>query len=238
MVHPAPRHPPLAVKPMKTNDYFPPDYFIRDDDSDDAIFYQMPRMVVHIDDAAINTLMGCYADTLPQGGSILDLMSSWRSHIPIEHVAPKRVVGLGMNAEEMVNNPVISDGDIWVHDLNQNPTLPFADGEFDAAVCAVSIQYLTQPLEVFAEVYRVLKPGAPFIVSFSNRCFPTKATAVWQATDDAQHVQLVAAYFQQSAEWGEAAARIKNVETGASAGEDPLYVIWAHKPDQNPEISV
>lgn len=222
---------------MKTTDVFPADYFIRDDNSDDANFYQMPRMVVHIDDPAIETLMTCYADTLPKNGSILDLMSSWRSHIPMEHLTPKRIVGLGMNAEEMVNNPAITDGDVWVHNLNQKPKLPFADGEFDAAVCAVSVQYLTQPLEVFAEVYRVLKPGGVFIVSFSNRCFPTKATAVWQVTDDAQHVQLVVTYFQQSAEWGEASARIKNVETGASATEDPLYVIWAHKPGPSPEIS-
>ena len=149
----------------------------------------------------------------------------------MEHLTPKRVVGLGMNSDEMVHNPALSDGDVWVHNLNQNPKLPFADGEFDAAICAVSVQYLIQPLEVFAEVYRVLKPGSVFMVSFSNRCFPNKATAVWQSTDDSQHVQLIATYFQQSADWEDVAARIKNTETGFPATEDPLYVIWATKPD-------
>ena len=148
---------------MKTTDIFPADYFRRDDESNDAEFYAMPRLVVHIDDPAIEALTTCYADTLPQNGSILDLMSSWRSHLPIDLLTPKRVVGLGMNAQEMLNNPAITDGDIWVHDLNSNPTLPFADGEFDAVVCSVSVQYLIQPLEVFAEVYRVLKLGGRFI---------------------------------------------------------------------------
>ena len=221
---------------MKSTDIFPADYFRRDDETNDENFYSMPRLVVHIDDAAIETLVACHADTLPKNGAILDLMSSWRSHLPIDVLTPKRVVGLGMNAEEMVKNPALTDGDVWVYNLNEKPQLPFADGEFDAVVCAVSVQYLTQPLEVFADVFRVLKPGGVFVVSFSNRCFPTKATAVWQSTNDTQHVQLVVSYFQHSAEWGQAAARIKNVETGFPADEDPLYIIWAHKPADDTDL--
>lgn len=215
---------------MKTTDIFPADYFKRDDEANDAEFYTMPRLVVHIDDPAIEALTACYADTLPKNGAILDLMSSWRSHLPLEELMPKRVVGLGLNAEEMINNPAITDGDLWVHNLNLNPVLPFADEEFDAVICAVSVQYLIQPLEVFAEVFRVLKPGGKFIVSYANRCFPNKATAVWLSTTDAQHAQIVVSYFQNSAEWGQVAARIKSIETGAPADEDPLYVLWAEKP--------
>jgi len=215
---------------MKTTDIFPADYFKRDDEANDAEFYTVPRLVVHIDDPAIEALTACYADTLPKNGTILDLMSSWRSHLPLEALTPTRVVGLGLNAEEMLNNPAVSDGDLWVHNLNENPVLPFADEEFDAVICAVSVQYLIQPLEVFAEVYRVLKPGGRFVVSYSNRCFPQKATAVWLSTTDAQHAQIVVSYFQNSAEWGQVAARIKSAETGAPADEDPLFVLWAEKP--------
>ncbi|MFT5197123.1 MAG: hypothetical protein ACI9EW_003257 [Cellvibrionaceae bacterium] len=214
---------------MKTADIFPPDYFRRDDEANDANFYASPRLVVHIDDAAIKALTACYADTLPKNGSILDLMSSWRSHLPLDVLTPTRVVGLGLNAEEMLGNGDITDDDIWIHNLNETPTLPFADGEFDAVICAVSVQYLVQPLEVFADVYRILKPGGRFVVSYSNRCFPSKATAVWQTTTDIQHAQMIVSYFQHSAEWGEVAARIKSVDTGAPADEDPLFVLWAEK---------
>src|SRR4029434_8184894 len=99
------------------------------------------------------------------------------------------VVGLGMNAEEMAENPQLTRS--IVHDVNHDERLPFGDAEFDGAVCAVSIQYLTDPLAVFREVRRALRPGAPFVVSFSNRCFPTKAVAVWLGSTDRQHVELV-----------------------------------------------
>ncbi len=53
-------------------------------------------------------------------------------------------------------------------------TLPYEDNSFDVVTNAVSVDYLTRPLEVFREMHRVLKPGGQAIMSFSNRCFPTK----------------------------------------------------------------
>jgi len=172
----------------------PSDFFRRVDDSDDEAFYSTPRLVVHIDDGAIAKVGDIYARLLPQGGAILDLMSSWRSHLPA-HLRPARVVGLGMNRVEMEDNPALTE--IVIHNLNRTPRLPFADAEFDGAVVTVSVQYMTAPLETFAEVGRVLKPGAPFIVTFSNRMFPTKAVAIWQNLDDYDHVKLVARYFME-----------------------------------------
>ncbi len=173
----------------------PADYFRRVDDTDDELFYSTPRLVVHIDDGAIAKVGEIYARLLPQDGAILDLMSSWRSHLP-EHIRPARVVGLGMNRAEMENNPALTE--IVIHNLNRVPRLPFADAEFDGAVVTVSVQYMTSPIGTFAEVARVLKPGAPFIVTFSNRMFPTKAVAIWQNLDDYDHVKLVARYFMES----------------------------------------
>jgi SAM-dependent methyltransferase len=173
----------------------PADFFRRVDDSDDELFYSTPRLVVHIDDGAIAKVGEIYARLLPQGGAILDLMSSWRSHLPA-HLRPARVVGLGMNRAEMEDNPLLTE--IVIHNLNRATPLPFADAEFDGAVVTVSVQYMTSPLETFAEVARVLKPGAPFIVTFSNRMFPTKAVAIWQNLDDYDHVKLVARYFMES----------------------------------------
>jgi len=173
----------------------PADFFRRVDDSDDELFYSTPRLVVHIDDGAIAKVGEIYARLLPQGGAILDLMSSWRSHLP-GYLRPARVVGLGMNRAEMEDNPALTE--IVIHNLNRARRLPFTDAEFDGSVVTVSVQYMTSPIETFAEVARVLKPGAPFIVTFSNRMFPTKAVAIWQNLDDYDHVKLVARYFMES----------------------------------------
>src|ERR1700723_1262213 len=174
----------------------PADYFRRVDDDDDEVFYSVPRLVTHIDDGAIAKVGEIYAQLLPQGGAILDLMSSWRSHLPA-HIRPARVVGLGMNREEMENNPALTE--IVIHNLNRAPRMPFADAEFDGAVVTVSVQYMTQPIETFIEVARVLKPGAPFIATFSNRMFPTKAVAIWEHLDERDRIGLVARYFSDSA---------------------------------------
>ncbi len=173
----------------------PPDFFRRIDDSDDELFYSTPRLVVHIDDGGIAKVSDIYARLLPQGGAILDLMSSWRSHLPA-HLRPARVVGLGMNQPEMENNPALTE--IVLHNLNRTARLPFDDAEFDGAVVTVSVQYMTQPIRTFAEVGRVLKPGAPFVVTYSNRMFPTKAVAIWQNLDDYDRSKLIGRYFIES----------------------------------------
>ncbi len=195
--------------------------FRRADEQRDEEFYGFPRKVVHIDEGAISTLTALLATLLPPGGVCLDLMSSWRSHLPHE-LKPARVVGLGMNGEEMADNPQLNS--YVVQNLNANPTLPFADGEFDAALCTVSVQYMTRPVEIFRAVNRVLKPGAPFILSFSNRCFSTKAVGAWLAMTDAQHVQFVESYFAAAGNWSEAQSKAYTPKRA-----DPLYAVWAYK---------
>lgn len=218
------------------------DPFARADPTDDARFYAYERKVVHLEAGAIEALRAYYARALPQargggapanessrgGGApaheqpdVLDLMSSWRSHLPSRVTA----VGLGMNAAEMADNPQLSS--FVVHDLNRDPRLPFADESFDAAVCAVSVQYLTRPLEVWADVRRVLRPGGVAIVSFSNRCFPTKAVAVWMANDDAGHRALVRTYLERS---GFADVADGELDTP----DDPLFVVRGTKEAARP----
>jgi SAM-dependent methyltransferase len=200
----------------------PPGAYGREDESPDGRFYDFPRKVVHIDDGAIAALGRLYAAVLPGGGRLLDLMSSWRSHLPAE-LRPGAVVGLGLNAEEMADNPQLTRA--VVHDLNADPHLPFADEEFDGATCAVSIQYVLHPLRVFRELRRVLRPGAPFVVSFSNRCFPTKAAAVWLSTTDAQHRALVRSYFDAAGGWTD----VQDREWKPPEGGDPLHAVWARR---------
>jgi SAM-dependent methyltransferase len=201
---------------------FPPAAYERDDESPDARFYSVPRKVVHIDDGAIGALGRVYERVLPARGRLLDLMSSWRSHLPYGLEA--EVVGLGLNAEEMADNPQLARH--LVHDVNdESAPLPFEDETFDGAMCAVSIQYVTRPVRVFRELRRILKLGAPFVVSFSNRCFPTKAVALWLNTTDAHHVELVQAYFEGSGGWAKPVA--ENRSPGPDG--DPLFTVWARR---------
>jgi len=173
----------------------PPGAFAREDESDDDAFYEVPRLVTHIDDAAIEALTGCYRQVLPVGGVLLDLMSSWVSHLPGD-VAYGAVIGHGMNAGELAANPRLTRA--FVRDFNDDPTLPVADASVDAAMICVGVQYLQRPLELLTDVARVLRPGAPIVVSFSNRCFPTKAVAVWRALDGAGHARLVDIYLRRA----------------------------------------
>src|SRR5215210_8644817 len=141
--------------------------FGRYDETPDEEFYRLPRFVTHIDDRAIAAVTQLYREFFPPGGEILDLMSSWLSHLP-EEVRYGRVVGLGMNEVELKRNPRLDEH--VIQNLNRDPKLPFADAEFDGVGICVSIDYLIQPVEVVREVGRVLKVGAPLIVTFSNRC--------------------------------------------------------------------
>ena len=195
------------------------------DETRDEAFYDQPRFVTHIDDGAIAAVTQLYREFFPPGGAILDLMSSWISHLPPE-VRYGRVVGLGMNREELAANARLSD--FVVQNLNENAALPFADGEFDAAGLCVSIDYLTDPVVVLRETARVLRPGAPMVITFSNRCFPTKAVAVWHALDDAGRCELVRAFFRTAGEnlWTPAGVLDRSPATGAG---DPLFGMVARR---------
>ncbi len=190
------------------------------DPSEDETFYAFERKVVHIEAGAIEALRTAYGEILPPHARVLDLMSSWRSHLP--HAGLGEVVGLGMNAAEMADNPQLNT---WlVHNLNREPQLPFDDASFDAVVCAVSVQYLVAPVAVFDQVRRVLVPGGPLVVSFSNRCFPTKAVAVWLANGDEAHRSLVSGYLEQ-------AGFADIVDERRPSPDDPLFVIWGRAPE-------
>ena len=172
--------------------------FTRVDPTPDARFYEHPRFVAHIDDLAVAAVTDLYRTYLPPGGVILDLMSSWISHLPPE-IGYGAVAGLGMNAAELAENPRLET--YVVHDLNATPEIPFADATFDAATICVSVQYLTQPIAVIRELARVTRPGAPLVITFSNRCFPTKAVALWHALGDDGHAGLVASYLREARGW-------------------------------------
>lgn len=199
---------------------FLPEHFSRSDADDDAVFYAPDRMVYHLDDPARSALRTFYRNVLPENARVLDLMSSWVSHLPDKSYTA--VTGLGMNRAELDANPQLSAR--FVQNLNSDPKLPFEDDSFEACLIALSVQYLTQPLEVFAEIGRVLATDGVCVVSFSNRCFPTKAVAIWRALDDSGHTGLVTTYFRQSGMFTEPGYDDLSPAPGRS---DPLFVVYA-----------
>lgn len=181
------------------------------DPSDDSYFYDAPRFVTHVDDRAIESLTSYYRDEIQalydaKGGKtkldMLDLCSSWISHYPtdLEETHYGRTVGIGMNEEELQANKQLFM--YYKQNMNINPSLSqLEDNSFDIITNVVSVDYLTKPKEIFEEMHRVLRPGGIALMSFSNRCFSSKAIAMWLQADDIERLTIVASYFHYSAEW-------------------------------------
>ena len=195
----------------------PPAAFDKLDEADDAEFYAPARLVTHIDDGAIAALSDFYGSVLPPNGVLLDLMSSWVSHLPPD-LPVAELIGHGMNAQELAANPRLTRW--FIQDLNRETALPLADQSCDGALCCVSVQYLQKPVEVFGDLRRILRPGAPFIVSFSNRCFPTKAVAIWRSLDTRGHAALVHLYLDRA---GFSAIEARLLADGTSS--DPMVAV-------------
>lgn len=206
---------------LRFDDELPARLMARHDESDDGDFYSVPRIVTHVDDATMAALTEAYRSLIPAGARVLDLQSSWVSHLPPE-VAYASVAGHGMNPEELSQNPRLAER--VVQDLNREPELPFADGSFDVALDAFSVQYLVRPVSVLRSVRRVLAPGGSCVIALSHRMFPTKAIAVWPVMDMADRARWVGVYFRLAGGWSEPV-----VLDRSPAGADPLWLVVARR---------
>ncbi len=223
-----------ASLPDRETDFFSGEPFTRMDARDDALFYNQPRIVHHLDSLAISRIESIYARFIDPGMKVLDLMSSWVSHVP-DSLQEVSVTGLGLNQEELSQNPRLSAA--VVHDLNNEPRLPFADAEFDAVICTVSVEYLVRPVEVFTEVARVLKPGSPFVLSFSDRWFPPKAIRLWTELHPFERLGLVLEYFRNSRQFDSLSTEsIRGLPRPADdkyaeqlSTSDPVFAVWGRK---------
>jgi SAM-dependent methyltransferase len=217
----------------RPTDFFPGGALDRDDPASDDAFYLQPRLVQHIDDAAIGVVTGLYRRLVPPGARVLDLMGSWDTHLP-EDVDYSEIVGLGMNRVELEANHRLTRR--IVHDLNRDPRLPFENAAFDAVVCTVSVEYLTDPLAVFAEVARVLAPGGIFVVTFSNRWFAPKAIRIWPELHEFERPGLVLEYFLRTegfSDLGTYSLRgLPRPETDKYYPDnpvaDPVFAVWGY----------
>jgi SAM-dependent methyltransferase len=202
----------------------PPHLLARLDESPDPLFYREPRFVTHIDDATIEALTSFYRERLPADAAVLDLMSSWVSHLP-EEARYRRVAGLGMNHEELAANPRLTD--YAVQDLNESPALAYEDQSFDAVLVAVSVQYLTRPVEVFAEIRRVLRPGGEALIAVSHRIFPTKAIALFRSLPPTERPRVVSTYFEHARGFEEPECIDRT--PASERPVDPLWVVAARR---------
>jgi SAM-dependent methyltransferase len=215
--------------------FFPDDAFERDDESDDALFYEKERIVQHLDSVALSTVENIIGQLIiEESPAVLDLMASWDSHLP-ESLSPSKVIGLGLNRSELAQNPRLSEA--VIHDINANPRLPFEAEAFDAVINTVSVDYMVKPFDIFAEVGRILKPHGLFLVIFSNRMFPPKAVKVWREAMERERVGLVKRFFEST---GLFEAPEVFVSSGKLRPEDdkyahmglpsdPIYAVYAEK---------
>jgi len=218
----------------KPTDFFSDRPFHRKDKTSDPIFYKVPRLVQHIDDTAIQVVKNLYGKLLKSGMRVLDLMSSWQSHIPSK-LRLEKLTGLGLNREELEKNEILDDR--VIHDLNADVILPFGSNEYDAVICSNSIEYLIHPWAVFDELARVLRPDGLVIVTISNRWFPPKVIRIWGELNEYERMGLVLEYFQKT-------GKFKDLETCSVRGlprpwddkyfpekrySDPIYAVWGRK---------
>lgn len=210
--------------------------FRRQDESEDRSFYARERMVSHLDATAgetVERVIGALA--VEERPAVLDLMASWDSHLPAS-LETSRVVGLGLNAVELEENPRLDER--VLHDLNADPVLPFADASFDLVLNTVSVDYLTRPFEVFREAGRVLRPGGLLLVIFSNRMFPEKVVRIWRETPEGHRVHLVEDFFAEASCFERPRCFLSRGQprpegdryAGLGLASDPIWAVYANRP--------
>jgi len=222
-----------ALHPAAETDFFSDEPFRRLDPRADPDFYAGARLVQHIDSTAIGQISDIYSRFLEPGMKVLDLMSSWTSHLP-DGIDGLQLTGLGLNIDELNANEHLAER--IVHDLNARPLMPFADRHFDAVICTVSVEYLVRPLEVFRELGRILKPGAPAIITFSDRWFPTKAINLWTVLHPFERMALVFEYFRGAGNFRSLASETRrelprpkdDKYAQRRAFSDPVFAVWGY----------
>lgn len=210
----------LTSAESETHYGLPNAWFVCADEAPDEEFYQTPRMVAHIDEATLRALTEFYRSFIPAQSDVLDLMSSWISHLP-DDLPLGRVAGSGMNADELAANAQLTE---WsVQNLNEQPTLSYASASFDRVLIVVSIQYLRRPIDVLLSVYNSMREGAEIAIAMSHRLFPTKAIAAFQSLSAEDRVNLVRYYLDKAG-----FQEIEQIDC-SPANADPLWIVTGKK---------
>ncbi|GBQ88048.1 class I SAM-dependent methyltransferase [Asaia krungthepensis] len=165
-----------------------PAAFTRANNDPDPEFYAGRSDSTQMDAGARTAVTALYQTALPASGVILDLMAGTLSHLP-EESAHDTVIGLDVNGAALDANKSLTQR--VVQDINERPRIDLPDSSLDAVCLCDGFAYLTDPVTILAEINRLLRPGAPLIVTFSDNFIPQKAVALWQALEPADRTRLI-----------------------------------------------
>tara|TARA_Y100001968_G_C19149994_1_gene615706 strand:- start:39 stop:692 length:654 start_codon:yes stop_codon:yes gene_type:complete len=200
----------------------------KEDNKDDEIFYSNPRFVYHLDKSFRNRLTSLYSEYLKPNTILLDLMSSWVSHLP-ENITFKKVLGHGLNKIELAANKRLDE--YWVQNFNKDQILPLEDSSVDYCTLVAGWQYLQYPELISSELKRIIKPNGQLIISFSNRAFWQKSPRIWVEGSSLDRANYISAILVSQG-WN-VPTRIVDENTQAklfgffNQQNDPFYAILA-----------
>ena len=158
------------------------------DESNDQEFYSEPKFVYHLDSNFRQHLTTLYENEIADSSSVVDLMSSWDSYLP-KGKKYKKVVGHGLNKQELEKNKIFDS--YWIQNFNLNQEIPIEDGSFDYCLMVAAWQYLQYPENLTNEISRILSNKGKIIISFSNRAFWHKAPNIWTSSTEEERLKYV-----------------------------------------------
>ncbi len=204
------------------------------DITNDEIFYQNPRYVHHLSVSFRTRLTNLYSEYLLHHHVILDLMSSWVSHLPFD-IKYKKVIGHGLNEAELSSNKRLDS--FWVQNLNKTQNMPIEDSSVDVGLVVAGWQYLQYPEKVSLELSRIIKSDSLLIISFTNRAFWTKAPNIWSYSSEEKRIEYVYSVLKAN---GWRIEKIFNEKTQDkklfgfySADSDPFFSVIARNNKSN-----
>ena len=158
------------------------------DESNDSLFYSSPKFVYHLDSNFRQNLSKLYEEEIKNNSTVLDLMSSWDSYLP-KNVNYKKVIGHGLNKEELEKNKAFDN--YWVQNFNINQKIPLENETIDFCLMVAAWQYLQYPEKISEEIARILNQNGKFIIAFSNRAFWHKAPNIWTYSSEIERIEYV-----------------------------------------------
>ena len=158
------------------------------DNTNDCEFYAKPKFVYHLDSNFRKNLSKLYEDEITENSSILDLMSSWDSYLP-KNIKYKKVIGHGLNKDELDRNKAFDN--YWIQNFNTNQNIPLETETIDFCLMVAAWQYLQYPEKIAEEIARILNNKGKIIISFSNRAFWHKAPNIWTYSTEEERIDYV-----------------------------------------------
>jgi len=217
-----------------------------------------------LDEEAAEKLRGHFKFYLKPGMSILEFGAAENSYFPND-LELSRHVGVGLNKDLMDENESLTEKLVVdlntvvpSRDVDSDDLRRLAADPFDAIVMTNTVDFLTNPREVYRTAWHLLKPGGLMMVPFTSKNakeyvakFERAQVKAWREFSDDQHMWITGSFFQFSA--GEGWERLLGFDISPDSAKDNLedpglfaafqsgrnnnmYVVQATKAAQSEEI--